>query len=333
MWITSSLDTVLTPTAVALGNFDGIHRGHRQVVQPVLDGVLTTATGEPIIPTVVTFTPHPHEFFSGKPRQLLTPVAEKVQCLWDMGIQQLVRLPFNRELANLSPEDFFSQILVKHIHATRISVGEDFCFGRSRSGTAEDLQTLAARQGIDVVRVPLKLVDGDRISSSAIRTALQEGHLESANQLLGRSYSLVGPVVTGRQLGRTLGFPTANLQLPPEKFLPKRGVYAVRVQVLAGAMGLNSPETPPALLGVMNIGVRPTVDGQTQSAEVHLFDWSTDLYGKILVVQLEHFIRSEQKFTSLDALKHQIQADCAIARQVLQDLPGRRSAPEWSTSG
>jgi riboflavin kinase / FMN adenylyltransferase len=292
------------------------------VIQPVLDSRrLTTATGEAIIPTMVTFNPHPHEFFSGKPRQLLTPVGEKVQYLRGLGIRQLVRLPFNRELANLGPEEFVAKILVQHLRATCVSVGEDFCFGRSRSGTAVDLQTLAAGHGIEVIRVPLKLVAGDRISSSAIRVRLQDGHLHAANALLGRSYSLVGRVMAGRQLGRTLGFPTANLQLPPEKFLPKRGVYAVRVQVFPDECTLESLDLPadrPAdILGVMNLGVRPTVDGLTQSAEVHLFDWSTDLYGKILVAQLEHFIRPEQKFASLDALKQQIQADCAIARQVL----------------
>lgn len=288
------------------------------MIQPVLDGGLTTAAGEPIIPTVVTFTPHPHEFFSGKPRQLLTPVAEKVQCLWEMGIQQWVQLPFNRALANLSPDEFVSQILVQQIHATRISVGEDFCFGRSRSGTAQDLQVLAAGYGIEVVRVPLKLVAGDRISSSAIRAALQEGNVAIANQLLGRAYSLVGAVISGRQLGRTLGFPTANLQLPAEKFLPRWGVYAVRVQVCPDGADLGLAASQPDILGVMNIGVRPTVDGQVPSAEVHLFDWSTDLYGKTLVVKLEEFIRPEQKFGSLDGLKQQIQSDCAIARQVLQ---------------
>jgi riboflavin kinase / FMN adenylyltransferase len=314
VWITSSLATVLTPTAVALGNFDGIHRGHRRVIQPVLDGTLATSKGTAIIPTVVTFNPHPHEFFSGQPRQLLTPVGEKVQQLQEMGIQQLVRLPFNRALANLSPEEFVAKILVQHLQVTRISVGADFCFGRSRSGTAPDLQALAAREGIEVVIVPLKLRDGDRISSSAIRTALQAGDLAIANQLLGRAYSLVGSVVPGKQLGRTLGFPTANLHLPPEKFLPHWGVYAVRVQIFPSPTDSASPE----ILGVLNIGVRPTVDGQTQSAEVHLLDWSADLYGKTLGVKLEQFIRPEQKFASVEALKQQIQADCALARQILE---------------
>ncbi len=282
----------------------------------MLDGTLATPDGKAILPTVVTFNPHPHEFFSGQPRQLLTPVGEKVQQLQAMGIQQLVRLPFDRELANLSPEEFTHKILVQHLQVTRISVGADFCFGRSRSGTATDLQRLAAHAGIAVVIVPLKLRSGDRISSSAIRAALQQGDVTTANQLLGRSYSLVGPVVSGKQLGRTLGFPTANLHLPPEKFLPQWGVYAVRVQIFSHPTPTDSTEA----LGVLNIGIRPTVNGQAPSAEVHLFDWSADLYGKTLTVNLEYFIRPEHKFASLDALKQQIQADCTLARQLLGPL-------------
>ncbi len=350
MWITSSLASVLTPTAVALGNFDGIHNGHRQVIQPVLapelppesppnrqrtipDRALPSA-----IPTVVTFTPHPREFFSGQPRQLLTPVAEKVQQLQAMGIKQLVRLPFNRELADLSPEAFVEKILVQRLQVKQLSVGADFCFGRSRSGTAAQLQTLATAYGVQVVIVPLKLRDGDRISSSAIRAALQQGDVPLANQLLGRAYPLVGPVVLGQQLGRTLGFPTANLHLPPEKFLPRFGVYAVRVQIgtpdpvapdpaapdpAAANLALAPTFDPPPRLipGVLNLGLRPTVDGQTQTTEVHLFDWSGDLYGQTLIVHLHQFIRPEQKFDSLDALKQQIQTDCQTARALLAIAP------------
>ncbi|MGV0024176.1 bifunctional riboflavin kinase/FAD synthetase [Phormidesmis priestleyi] len=298
MWTTSSLTNALTPTVVALGNFDGIHQGHQQVILPVLND------DPQIRSTVVSFSPHPKEFFTGQPRKLLTPRSEKAFQLSAIGVEQLVLLPFNRELAALTPQQFVEEILVNHLQARRVSVGQDFRFGCKRSGTATDLQAIAAKSEIAVTIVPLLTFQGERISSSAIREALQEGNLQGANRMLGRSYSLVGEVVQGQQVGRTIGFPTANLQLPPEKFIPKQGVYGVRVS----GVGIDRK------LGVMNIGNRPTVNGTKQTIEVHLLNWSGDLYGQMLTVELEQFIRPEQKFASLDDLKAQIKADCETAR-------------------
>ncbi len=315
MWVTSSLTTVLTPTAVALGNFDGIHLGHRQVVQPVLSSLSETMGGERCYASVVTFNPHPQEFFSGQPRCLLTPLTEKAAQLRAIGVEQLVLLPFDRELADLSPDEFVEEILVRQLRARQVSVGLDFCFGHKRAGNASDLQAIAANYGVEVVIAPLKNLAGGRISSSAIRQALQEGDLQLANRLLGRPYSLIGTVTQGQQLGRTIGFPTANLQLPPEKFLPKTGVYAVRVHICQTTNELNLPTTP-TLPAVMNIGYRPTVDGTRQTIEVHLLNWSGDLYDKTLVVSLETFLRPEQKFASIHDLKSQIQADCNEARSL-----------------
>lgn len=314
MWVTSSLTTALTPTAVALGNFDGVHQGHRQVIQPVLSALTVPGTETPIYPTVVTFHPHPREFFTGQPRCLLTPLNEKVAQLSQMGIQQLVLLPFDRELASLSPDQFVEQILVQQLQAHQVSVGLDFCFGRQRTGTAKDLQTLAAIYGIDVTIAPLQILQGSRISSSAIRDALQQGDLQTANRLLGRPYRLVGQVVQGQQLGRTLGFPTANLQLPLEKFMPKLGVYAVHVHRCAAGNELKP--MADRIPGVLNLGYRPTVNGTQLTTEVHLLDWSGDLYGQTLLVSLEQFLRPEQKFASLEALKAQIVADCEAARNL-----------------
>lgn len=306
MWITSSLQTAKTPTLVALGNFDGVHRGHQQVIAPVLSAAQShTAT-----PSVVTFNPHPQEFFSGQRRTLLTPLDEKVRYLQALGIHQLVLLPFNQELARLSPQEFVAEILVQQLQAKQISVGQNFCFGRQRAGTAADLQTIAAEYGIPVEIVPLHTCQDERISSSAIRQALLGGNLQRANQLLGRPYTLIGEVVQGQQLGRTIGFPTANLSLPSEKFVPRQGVYSVWVQVQTDGEICQMP-------GVMNIGNRPTVNGTTQTIEVHLLDWTGDLYNQTLIVSLEDFLRPEQKFASLDNLKAQIQADCDQARSSL----------------
>ncbi|MEH2027582.1 bifunctional riboflavin kinase/FAD synthetase [Nostoc sp.] len=337
--VASSSEGLLTPTAVALGKFDGVHLGHQKVIQPVLHagGDLSVASSpqskknqptnqEYTYSTVVTFDPHPQEFFTGQPRTLLTPLDEKVQQLRSLGVEQLVLLSFDKELSALNPEEFVEKILVQQLRCQRISIGQDFCFGEKRSGTAKDLQLLAAKHNIPVTIVPLQTYTGDspiesscvsttptqdaRISTSLIRQTLEHGDIENANLLLGRPYTLLGDVVQGQQLGRTIGFPTANLQLPKEKFLPRQGVYAVRVFTLDETSDVES-------LGVMNIGNRPTVNGTYSSAEVHLFDWSGDLYGKKLAVQLVKFLRPEQKFSSLEALKTQIQLDCVVAREVL----------------
>jgi riboflavin kinase / FMN adenylyltransferase len=257
--------------------------------------------------TVVTFSPHPQEYFSGISRTLLTPVAEKTRQLERLGIDQLVLLPFDQALAQLSPEDFVERILIKGLQAKRISVGSDFRFGKGRAGDATRLATIAASYGVPVVQVPLKYEKGDRISSSRIRQALQTGQLKEATQLLGRPYTLSGCVVQGQQIGRTIGFATANLQLPSDKYLPRTGVYSVWVE------GASAEPLP----GVMNIGYRPTVEGRSLSVEVHLLNWAGDLYGEQLTVSLVGFVRPEQAFDSLESLKAQIAADCEVAKASL----------------
>ncbi len=318
VWITFSQSNVLSPTTVALGNFDGVHQGHRRVIAPILPSEFNSGinSGSPH-PTVLTFYPHPQEFFSGQRRLLLTPVEQKVALLKGLGVQQLVLLPFDAELAALSPQAFVETILVKQLQAQRISVGENFRFGHRRAGTVEDLRAIAANFGIDVCIVPLEFSlekdQSERISSSRIRQALEVGDLDLANRLLGYAYTLSGTVIFGQKLGRTLGFPTANLQISAKKFLPRQGVYAVQVQV---------PSWTSAqlyLTGVMNVGYRPTVDGHQLTTEVHLFDWSEDLYGHTLHVALVQFLRPEQKFDSLDSLKAQIQRDCLQAKICLDN--------------
>jgi riboflavin kinase / FMN adenylyltransferase len=301
--IDSSLENILTPTAIALGNFDGIHRGHLEVIRPVLDWDSAN-----VYKTVVTFDPHPQQYFTGQQRQLLTPHPERAIILEQLGIQQLILLPFDRELVKLSPQEFVDRIISQQLHAKFISVGEDFRFGNQRAGNATDLVTLTANINIPTRIAPLELDGGSRISSSRIRAALLAADLTLTQELLGRYYSIVGTVVNGQEIGRSIGFPTANLNYPAEKFLPRQGVYCVRV------------DTPAAtqLPGVMNIGKRPTVDGINTTVEVHLLDWEGNLYGQQLTVYLHQFLRSEQKFPSLAALTSQIQADCDTARIFFQ---------------
>lgn len=271
---------------------------------------VTTPLNPVPYPTVVTFHPHPQEFFTGQSRPLLTPLAEKLAYLKLIGVRQLVLLPFNEALAQLTPQAFVESVLLEQLQPEIICVGQDFRFGQHRSGTITDLQAIASQHHIPVHTAPLLLCEGERISSSAIRQALQCGDLDKANQLLGRPYTLIGKVVKGQQLGRTLGFPTANLALPVEKFLPKLGVYAVEVYASDWC------NTDPVRWGVMNLGLRPTVNGMSLVPEVHLLDWAGDLYGQTLAVGLRAFLRPEQKFASLDELKQQIQLDCEIARSL-----------------
>lgn len=317
MRIADSRERILTPTAIAIGNFDGIHRGHQKVLQPILQ--LSSSTNGHLYPTVVSFSPHPREFFTGEKIALLTPVTEKAQILANIGIKQLVLIPFNQQLASLTPQKFVEEIIVKQLQANIVSVGEDFRFGYQRQGTAKDLVAIASRLSKAEIASPLGIKvqinslyksqnhqhyhHDVRISSSLIRQALQKGDITQANYMLGRTYTLIGTVVKGQQLGRTIGFPTANLQLPSDKFLPRYGVYSVKVF-------FNQSQ----LKGVMNIGCRPTVDGNSPTIEVHLLDWAGDLYGQTLTVSLEKFLRPEQKFSSLEALKEQITADCQAAR-------------------
>ncbi|AFZ03140.1 bifunctional riboflavin kinase/FAD synthetase [Calothrix sp. PCC 6303] len=314
VWVTSSTELALTPNAIALGKFDGVHRGHQQVIQPIIkaSGVEGTESHS----TVVTFNPHPQEFFSGTPRALLTPLDEKVQKLRSLGVEQLILLPFDRELCALSPQEFVEKILINQLQATQISVGEDFCFGSQRSGTALDLQAIASKYNIPVTVSPLQTYDSTipaedtRISTSVIRQLLELGDIQRANRLLGYSYTLIGTVIQGKQIGRTIDFPTANLQLPSDKFLPRKGVYAVRVYQFIET----SDTTQHIGFGVMNIGNRPTVNGVQTTTEVHLLDWSGDLYDQKLTIELQDFLRPERKFPSLADLKTQIQQDAQNAK-------------------
>jgi len=302
--VTSSLENIITPNAIALGNFDGLHRGHQRVINSIFK-----INNPDIYPTLVTFTPHPQEYFTGKKKQLLTPIPEKAKLLEKMGVKQLILLPFDRELATLSARAFVKDILVEKINAKYISIGSDFRFGYQRQGDAHKLQELTAENNIYVNITAEEKIDINdsftRISSSDIRRALGEGNLSLAQGMLGRKYTLKGKVVKGQQLGRKIGFPTANLDIDKQKFLPKKGVYKVIVN--------QNNIYDNQLLGVMNIGDRPTVDGTKTTVEVHILNWEGDLYNKVLEVELLKFLRPERKFNSLDELKAQIASDCELS--------------------
>lgn len=313
MLVTSSLDKIVKPNVIALGNFDGIHLGHKQVLKPLfnLNSFIPLLDNQSIYSTVVTFNPHPREFFTGEKKHLLTPLQEKVSLLEELGVNQLLLLPFDRKLACLTPQKFVEEILINKIEAKLISVGEDFRFGNQRKGNADTLKEIASlkKVKVNILKEEKLLTENQqniRISSSYIRHCLQNGKVEIANKMLGYKYCLTGEVVEGKKLGRTIGFPTANIKVSPNKFLPKKGVYVVKVSME------NKPEIK--LKGVMNIGCRPTVSGEKITVEVHLLNWSGNLYTQILKVQIEKFLRPEKKFSSLEDLKKQISIDCKLAK-------------------
>ena len=287
-----------------------------------------TAAG-PGVPTVVSFWPHPREVLHGDTRLRLDLPSEKLELLGPLGIDQLVLVPFDQALAALAPEAFVEQVLVGQLQARRIAVGSNFRFGALRKGDAADLARIAAAHGIAVSVVPMLRDGSERVSSSRIRRALAEGQIHEARRLLQRPYRFSGQVVSGRGLGRQLGWPTANLAVDGRKFLPLEGVYAARVQLLAEPAGDPAPAAAGWLAAVMNLGPQPTVDPNAPSAvEVHLLDRRLDLHGRWLRVEPLQLLRRQQRFASLDALKAQIAQDAAQARELAGVGVGEAPADE-----
>lgn len=284
---------------IAIGNFDGVHRGHQALIAHAksLGGRLA----------VLVFEPHPQEFFRpDSPRFRLTPFRAKARLLEQYGVNTLFALHFDAAFASLSADDFISKVLVEGLGARQIIVGEDFQFGKGRTGNLDLLRQRGQELGVKVTTFDL-VGEGatSKISSTRIREALREGKPDIAAGLLGHAWTVEGRVESGDQRGRTIGFPTANVSL--EGYLePALGVYAVRVEV-----GGNKYD------GVANFGRRPTFDKKDVLLEVHIFDFAGDIYGQQIVVSFMKFLRPEMKFPGLDALKSQIQKDCQQARAVL----------------
>lgn len=296
-------------TVVAVGVFDGLHRGHCAL----FDRALALAAGKRCV--AVSFDPHPDIVLAPEFRALapLTPLPERHERLARMGVE-LHMLPFTRELAALSPETFIEEHLVKPFHPACLVVGADFALGRARAGNVERLREIGASRGFTVEAVELLGESGGVVSSSRIRDALTAGAVEEAAALLGRRYSLVGLVVHGNKIGRTLGWPTANLRLHDEKLVPALGIYAVWARI-------EGDSTWRA--GAMSVGIRPTFGGQLRTLEVHLLDWEGDLYDRNLEVQFVAWLRSELKFEGTEALIEAIRVDVENTRVRLGE-PGNQ---------
>ena len=292
---------------VAIGNFDGFHLGHQQLIK-----TLKVRSKElSLKSTVVTFEPHPQTYFQPDVRlSRLSSVREKLELFRDYGVERVIALRFNEQLASLSAEDFVRKYLVESLSVSHVVVGYDFGFGAGRSGTAEDLQALGDAYGFGVSRVAAVSIDGEKIGSTRVREVLQSGDLALAARLLGRPYAISGRVLYGDQRGRTWGFPTANL-LVERHNPPLRGVFAVEVGGVEEGL----------LPGVANLGFRPTVGGDRLLLEVHLINFSGTFYGDRVRVIFRKRIRAETKFDSFDALKDQIHKDTQAAAAWLTENP------------
>lgn len=286
---------------VTIGNFDGLHLGHQEVLAQVAD-----KAAELNLPSVLmTFEPYPSEFFQhGDIPPRLTRFREKMEVLRRFSIEQVISLRFDERLCALEADEFIQQILVEKLAARYVVIGDDFRFGKGRTGDFATLKAAGKQHGFDVASMHTFEILGDRVSSTRIRSALQSGELGFAEQLLGRPYRMSGRVAHGDKRGRTIGFPTANIHLH-RKASPVSGVYVVEMYGIEG-------EPVP---GVANVGIRPTVNGTRAQLEVHLFGFDDDIYGRHVQVEFRHKLRDEQRFESFDALKAQIEKDAREAKE------------------
>lgn len=296
--------------AIAVGVFDGLHLGHMRI----LERMLSRAGAAGGARVVVSFDPHPDVVLSESFQAIppLTPLPEKRARLAALGVDRFEVLPFTRELASLSPEAFVERHLVRPFAPAALVVGENFALGRGRAGDVPRLRAIGGPMGFEVEAVPLFQLDGAAVTSTRIRALLAHGDVAAAARLLGRRYSLETTVVRGEGVGRTLGYPTANLRLHDEKCIPAHGIYAVWVR-LEG----QGPLRP----GAMSIGVRPTFGGKVPTLEVFLLDWSGDLVGRAVEVEFDSWLREEKKFEGADPLIEAMRLDVAEVRRRLGTGP------------
>lgn len=285
--------------AVAIGTFDGVHRGHAAILRKAVQ----IARRKRWEPAVLTFRAPPRHYFKPEKKPfLLSTSAEKKALCESLGIRKVVELGFNAALARMSAEDFFERLLVRRLKAGAVLVGYNFGFGKGREGDAELLSRLGRRRGVQTVVVPEVQLNSEKVSSGRIRAMLARGDVRSAARLLGHPYCVTGSVVRGDGRGRTLGFPTANLRIDSQKIVPA-GVFAVRCEISGDSLARR-------YAGMCNVGVRPTFKrGSTSSVEVHLFKFSGNLYGRTLRLEFIEMLRSEKRFAGPAALRRQLEID------------------------
>ena len=294
-------------TIITLGTFDGVHIGHKKILEKVLQN---TGDGQ-YESLVLTFFPHPRMILKeDSDMKLLNTIDEKIDLLDKIGIQNLVIHPFDEKFSRLTAEEFVKTILVDRFQVQKIIIGYDHRFGRNRTANINDLIAFGEQYDFEVEQISVQEINEISVSSTKIRNALLEGNMTLANDYLGYNYFLTGEVVKGKQLGRTINFPTANLKIQEKyKLIPQNGVYIVKSVI-----------NEQTVFGMMNIGFNPTVNGQNQTIEIHYFDFDADLYHQKIRVSILQRIRSEQKFESVDLLKAQLETDKQIAISYLNHL-------------
>nr|WP_315132988.1 bifunctional riboflavin kinase/FAD synthetase [uncultured Flavobacterium sp.] len=294
-------------TILTLGTFDGVHIGHKKI----LEKITQNTENEKYESLVLTFFPHPRMILQEESAiKLLNTITEKIDLLEKTGIENLVIHPFDESFSRLTAEEFVREILVEQFHIQKIIIGHDHRFGRNRTANIDDLIDFGKKYGFEVEQISAQEINEISVSSTKIRNALEEGDIVLANKYLGYEYFLTGTIIKGKQLGRTIGFPTANLKIEENyKLIPRNGVYIV-------SRIINNK----TVFGMMNIGFNPTINGENQTIEIHFFDFEADLYHQKITVSLLHRIRSEQKFDSVVLLKEQLEKDQNYAKAFLNKL-------------
>lgn len=292
------------PTVITIGTFDGVHLGHQKIINKVVE----SARRENLLATIFTFFPHPRMIVQhDNSLKLIHTLSEKKEALKALGVDLLIVQPFNEEFANLTAEDFVHKLLVERLNAKKVIIGYDHRFGKGRTADIKDMERFGEQYGFAVEEIPVEEINEVSVSSTAIRNALLSGKMDIAERYLAAPYSLTGTVVHGMKLGRSIGYPTANIVVDDKyKLIPKDGVYAVYSLI-----------NQQKVYGMMSIGKNPTIEGKGSSIEVHFFDFNSDIYDQQITIYFIKYLREEQKFDSIELLKQQIANDERAARKAI----------------
>lgn len=292
------------PTVITIGTFDGVHLGHQKIINKVVE----SARRENLLATIFTFFPHPRMIVQhDNSLKLIHTLSEKKEALKALGVDLLIVQPFNEEFANLTAEDFVHKLLVERLNAKKVIIGYDHRFGKGRTADIKDIERFGEQYGFAVEEIPVEEINEVSVSSTAIRNALLSGKIDIAERYLAAPYSLTGTVVHGMKLGRSIGYPTANIVVDDKyKLIPKDGVYAVYSLI-----------NQQKVYGMMSIGKNPTIEGKGSSIEVHFFDFNNDIYDQQITIYFIKYLREEQKFDSIELLKQQIANDETAARKAI----------------
>ena len=298
--------SINSSTILTLGTFDGVHKGH----QKILKKLKTEAKKDNLKSVVLTFFPHPRTVLNPDfPLKLINTIEERSNLFEKSGIDILITHPFDKNFSELSPDEFVKNILVDKLNIKKILIGYDHRFGKNRTAGIMDLKSFGLKYDFQVIEISVEEQDKVSISSTKIRNSVEKGNLSKAKSYLGYDFSLKGKVIKGNAIGRTLGFPTANLNIEEDyKLIPKKGVYLISTQL-----------DNKVVFGMMNIGVKPTLDLKKETIEVNLFNWNKNLYGKVIKVFVMEYLRGEKKFDSLNDLKNQIELDEKTCAKLIEE--------------